>query len=209
MILDFPRIVALSVLVLIGGGFGVIELLLKRRRSPRGGIRWLVMIFTIDAAVALLAYLVLDAALADEVWTNQIEIYVAAIVWSPFLLRAQYEFLVPGPSAKDFFRVLPASRDFLASRVNIGSANYLSNWMAAKLVPRIQEIGVDALRARAEDFLRNLHELPDTKVDELIVHIQKVEDDSDTAVEKKIRSIAQTLIENNGYSLLRAIAKET
>ena len=208
MILDLPRIGALFLLVVIGGGFGIFEIMLKRKRSPRGGMLWLWFIFGIDAVVALLAYLCLDAALADEFWGDPVVIYIAALVWSPFLLRTQFEFLVPGgPVARDLFRVLPASREFLASRVSIGSANYVSNWMATVVVPKIQSIGLPALLSRAEVFFNNHGSLPQDRRDNLVAHLRVVESDVVSPLDARIRSVAQIMIDNGGLTTLKAVVK--
>ena len=206
VILDWQRIVALILLFVVGGGFGVFELILTRRRSARGGFGWLIVIFAIDAIVALLAYLFLDAALADEFWGDPIVIYLAALIWSPFLLRTQFEFLVPGgPAARDLFRVLPASREFLASRVHIASARYVSNWMGAKVVPSVLSAGLKSMVDGAEDFFRNLTSLQQDRMDALVIQLRGVEHDLASPVEDRIRSIAQIMIDNGALTKLKSI----
>lgn len=206
MILDWPRVWGLVALVVIGGGFGVFELVLNRRRSPRGAVGWLLVIFGIDAAAAVIGFAFLDAALEDEFWVDPLAIYVAALIWSPFLLRTQYEFLIPGgPVARDLFRIVPAARGFLAGRVHVASANYVAKWMGEKVVPRVHAIGIKSLIDGAEDFFRNLTSMPPDRRDALVGQLRVVEGDLASPPEDRIRAAAQIMIDNGAHSRLKAL----
>lgn len=202
---DWGSIFALFALFTVGGLIGVAEAHMSIRRSLWGGLRWLLVGFTVDGVVTLGAFWILRAALVADFWGEPLSIYMAALVWGPVLLRVKLELLVPLNSRMhDAIGGVVWLRQKLMDRVDGGAACYTSNWIHSAVRLAIKAEGYVSVAARASTYFLNLGHLSEEKRTNLVSQVVEIGAD-DISSEMRSSNLAQLLVDNGGKNFLKSL----
>ena len=191
----------------LGGALGAVEIMVKRKRSPRGGLPWMGFLFAVDALAAVVAFAFLNHALSSTFLPDPLVRALAALVWSPLLLRTQIETLLPGGPIHDFLKLGPAVRLLIDERIDVGSAGYRSTWLDEKLIPALPSDPVDWVQEKAKSFYENRTNLSDSEKESLASTTDKFAGDLSADPPDRVKAICQLLIDNGGLGVLKAAVR--
>lgn len=165
------------------------------------------VLFAIDGLAALVAFFFLNRALSDDFLNDQILRAVAALVWSPLLLRTQINTLLPAGQFHDILKLGPAVRSFIDERIDVGSAAYRSNWLDRELLPSLPSNAAEWIGKQAVHFFENRSSVSDAEKEKFRADVSTFIADFESGEPERVHAICQLLIHAGGLGVLKRIAK--